>query len=84
MYKIRLECSGVLPDTLCLGLIHHDALLGSLTKSSTNFKPYGLESIDVLVNSQSINYFPLQRNSKNFSEFYHRFLKVSLLAENIV
>ena len=78
MYKIRLD-SGVLPNMMCLGLLEHDAFDGSFLKSSLNFKTHDLLSIDVQVNSQSINFFPLTKNSGNVSEFYHHFLKVILI-----
>ena len=80
-FKIRIA-NGILPSTICFGIMEHESLHGSYLKSSTEFKTHDLESFDLQLNNQSVNFFPLARDGDSYYNFYHRFLKEGKFWEN--
>ena len=72
-FKIPLA-QGRLPIAICFAFTEPDLFDGSLLKSLTHFKPYGLDVFDLAINSRSISGYPLKAYGTNHSDFYFHYL----------
>ena len=82
-FKIPIA-QGRLPIAICLALTEPDLFDGSLLESLTHFKAYGLDMLDLSINSRSISGYPLKANGTNHMEFYFHFLEQCNLWKNTI
>ena len=73
-FKITIA-QGNLPIALCFALSTPELFDGSILKPLTNFKPFNLQSFDLILDSRSISGYPLKAYENNVSEFYFHYLE---------
>ena len=73
-FKIPIA-QGNLPIAICFAFSEPDLFDGSVLKPITNFKPYNLQSFDLILDARSISGYPLKTYENNVSEFYFHFLE---------
>ena len=65
---------GINPSYLFLGLIPQKSLNGDFAKSSTSFREYGLNEVNITLNGNSVNSYPITIKNKSLIYPLYKFL----------
>lgn len=80
-HKVKLF-EGKLPRSMVMALAVPETFEGDMAKSTFKFESHGLESIDIQMDNQSIDGFPLSTKDGNALCFYLDYLKSTNRYEN--
>ena len=81
-HRVKLF-EGRLPSSIVLGLIEPEVFEGSLDHSTFKFVPHDLDIMDLQIDNQSMDGYPLTMKSDNALCFYLEYLKATNRYENM-